>query len=308
MNDFEEIIKNINPKDTIIAEVIDDGIKKTKNFLVVGKDEDYLYTIRITPMDQSQNSNYKKCNNKFRNKCLHYRWNTIFKIGKDEFLKKRGTVSEIIYNEIMRGMAKKSKSYDNIDFLSANFPLKEGSIILKDGNLYLVIKEEKDINKYKIAELKESTNNEAIIRIKGSKYSICLDETIMVDSTDNDFVVIFNFPSSIVKTIEKSDFGYYEFGDVISLKNSNKKVIYLTQINGIVYYVTFDQLELFTGICKINKDMVEGFYRKLSDFELNKIALKLEKALSKDIYHIYSDDAKDSILGAVKLVKKIVSI
>lgn len=32
MNDFEEVIKNTNPKDTIIAEVIDDGIKKTKNF------------------------------------------------------------------------------------------------------------------------------------------------------------------------------------------------------------------------------------------------------------------------------------
>lgn len=304
MDDFSEVIKKVNPKDYIIAKAIDDEIEKTKHFLVVGKDENFLYAIRMTPKNQSQNNNYRKCNNKFRNMQFYYRWNTIFKIGKDEFIGKRDEVSDIIYREVISTMAKKCKSYDNIDFSSAKFLLKEGIIILKDGNLYLVINETKDINKYKIAKLEEGMNHGVSVRIKGSKYGICFDETMEIDSTDNDFVVISNFPILIKKITKKVNKICYEFGDVLSLKNSNEKVIYLTQINGIVYYACFDQLELFTGICKVNKNRIEGFYRKLSDYELNNIALKLERALPNDVYHIYSDDAKNSILDAVKSIKK----
>ena len=299
MNDFKEALKDVDPRNVITAKIFDDGKIKTKNFLVVGKDDNSLYAIRFTTKSQSENDNYMKCNYIIQDKVFYYRWNKIFKIGKEEFIYKKAKLPMNVYKEIMLTMAKKCKSYSNIDFSSVNLPLEENSIILKNEILYLVFDKVKKTNKYKIVKLERSEDSKENIYIKGSSYRICTDETDEIDINDKDYVIVASIKKKIFNFIENNNL---DFGDVLSVKNSNQKIIYLTEVSGMIYYATFDQLELFTGIDKIQKNKIEGFYRKLDEDELSKIAEKLERPLSNDSYPLYSG-AKEEILSSVKRIK-----
>lgn len=299
MKNTQEILNDINPRDIIIAKVIDDGIKKEKNFLVIGKDDEGLYAIRITPKNQSKNINYRKCNYKLDGIPCYFRWNTIFKLGEKEFIRKRYTLPLEFYDEIIDIVAKKSKTLDYIDFASAKLSLEKSSIILKDENLYIVTNKIKGTNDFKIIKLKEDKGNKNGISIKGSKYITSNEkETI---NMDDDYVVIGYAPKSAQYYVNNSKF--YEFGDVLTLKGKNQKVIYLTEMNDMVYYATFEQLELFTGISKISKNNIGVISRKLDDSELNKIVTRIEKPLSSGNYPLYKE-AVESILNTVKQLKK----
>lgn len=296
----EEYYNNIKPRDYIHAEVMDDGIMKIKGFLVIGKDDTYFYGIRLTPKNMSQNENYHMCEHMCKNMFYYYRINTIFKISKEDILKKVTAFPRSAYIEILNTMAKECKSYEHIDFSSAKFPLSDNSIILRNGELYLTVF--KKSNKNVIVKLKEDENVKNGICLKGSKYSICPDEVTKLNNEDNNYVVITKVPKTELQLSKESSIEKYNFGDVVSIKKNNTQVIFLTKVRNEVYYADFIQLDFFTGIDKIPKDKVGGFCRKLDDNELGKLISRMEKPLSNDKYPIYSE-AKEDILGKVKMLK-----
>ena len=94
---------------------------------------------------------------------------------------------------------------------------------------------------------------------------------------------------------EKNNEDKYKFGDVLSLRNSKNKIIYLTSFNKQIYYITDEQLELYTGMRFVHESEINGFYRKLSDKEFSRLINVLNKPLNLEKIKFVPDDVKNDI-------------
>ena len=295
----EIAFNNIQTKDRIVANVIDEGIKKTKNFMVVGKDDDYIYCVRVTPKNQKSNSNYITCNEMVDGFKFYYRYNMIFKIGKEDLVGKRSPMPNKTFYEILRTILRRHESYEHIDLTIINNHIRNGSILLKDNDLFIILNKVDDSRKCVVAPLIKTTENDEIaIRIKGNRYIVSYEDK-EERIVDNSYIVL-GYDNRLLKPPKKKkEILKPTFGDVLSLKNSNLHIIYLATIEDVIYYMTFDQLELFTGLNKIDKDRVDDFVRKLTDEEINLLIQKVEKPLISPNYSFY-DGVKEEILDKIK--------
>lgn len=312
INEKQDEVKafdSINPRAIIIAEtpdyVGDDLSHLIRPFLVVGKDSKYLYAIKETTVDKyDNNKKYYKYYNPVRDIYSYLKCDEIFKINKDQFKKVAYYMDFNEYKEVLEKIITHCDNFEKVDFKSFKYSLRRGSIIIKNNESYVLMDDEKNTDEHKIAKLVKDENSEIYINYKGSKHVVDVDNIFKLKASDKDYTIIGDVPSKFVGRIRNTDISDYEIGDVLSLKNSKEKIIYLTQIDKMIYYVNFDQLDFFTGISKIEKDRICGHYRKLNSGEIKRLISKIEKPLSNDNSVVYYA-AKDNILNSISKIKEM---
>lgn len=300
---------SINARAIIIAEtpnyVGDDLSHLIRPFLVVGKDSEYLYAIRETTVDKySNNKKYYKYYNPARDVYSYLKCDEIFKINKDQFKRVAYYMDFNEYKEILQKIVACCENFEKVDFTSFKYSLRRGSIIIKNDEPYVLMDDEKNTDEHKIAKLVKNENSEIYIYYKGSKHVVDVDNIFKLKSSDKDYTIIGDVPSKFIGRIRNTDISDYEIGDVLSLKNSKEKIIYLTQIDKMIYYIGFDQLDFFTGISKIEENRICDRYRKLNSNEIERLISKIEKPLSNDNSVIYYA-AKDNILNSISKIKEM---
>ena len=305
--EFKEVILELNPRSIIIAKTPGydnpDPDHYIRYFLVLGKDEENLYCAYMTTNEKYiEKKYYYKYYNSFADNTDFIKCNRIYKIGKEHFVRnKKYCMPYRDYNNVIEHFIKYSDNLDYIDFNYLNYPIKNGAIILKDNKLYLVINKIKNTNIYNVCDLLPIDKNGLYVFINNTKYIICLDNISEIKSDDS-YTIIGYADENVFKKVKNTDLSDYEFSDILRLKNGGNKVIYLTQIDNVIYYATFEQLELFTGISKIESKNVEKLNEKLADKDLARLIRKIEKPLVSDTYPMYYG-AKKNILGEVKKYK-----
>ena len=72
----------------------------------------------------------------------------------------------------------------------------------------------------------------------------------------------------------------YKFGDILSLKKSKEKIIYVSEYNDKLYYLTMSNLELFTGISRRNLNDIQDKYGFISEQDKKRLLMKIEIMLN----------------------------
>ena len=71
----------------------------------------------------------------------------------------------------------------------------------------------------------------------------------------------------------------YKFGDILSLKDSKEKVIYVSEYNDKLYYLNMSNLDFFTGISRRNLNDVQDKYNIISEEDKKRLLKKIEVML-----------------------------
>ena len=99
--------------------------------------------------------------------------------------------------------------------------------------------------------------------------------------------------------IKKEYYKKYKLGDILSIKDSKEKVIYVSSYNDKLYYLTMDNLDFFTGISRKNLNDVHSKYGEISEDSIKKILIKIERMLNSKS-DILSSDVVNSAKEVVK--------
>lgn len=233
-------------------------------------------------------------------------------IDKDKFVYNKGKISSKIIEEIIR----KQKIYNSrsLAVKKLNFKIKQADIIEYKDEKYFVY----DVNKNEFCcyKLSESPDNKQFsYGILGNNYN--LDPTCIY-IFDNAYEVINNMNllsaenEELKKLVKKDLFDYnqrpklfyfnkakqskyekslineetkkeyhkkYKFGDILSLKDSKEKVIYVSDYNDKLYYLNMSNLDFFTGISRRNLNDVQGKYNVISEQDKKRLLKKIEVML-----------------------------
>ena len=73
-----------------------------------------------------------------------------------------------------------------------------------------------------------------------------------------------------------SDINRYEFGDIISINNEKDKKIFISSSSDILYYVSLDSIELFSGINTSDFINIVKKEDKLNEEQKNKLIRKIK--------------------------------
>ena len=304
--EFKKILDNTQIRSIVVAKIPnyegENNNHVIRYYLVVGKDDKYFYCSHNTTTDKSEHKNYYKRYDAHSNKYCFFKCYKIYKIGKDEFISNRFILPMEEYKDIINLYVKFCPDLDKIDFKYLNYNINVGRIIMYENEPFVVFDFIKNTNIYRAFRLTPNDDAKLYVYMKGKKHDIVFDDIREIKNTDN-YTVLGFAPSKVVDIIRNKDISNYEFGDVLSLKNTSEKVIFLTQIKNMVYYATFDQLDMFTGIYKMENSNIDKLYSKLSDKQLSRLISKIQKPLVNDNYPLYKP-AKSSILHNVNVYKK----
>ena len=115
--------------------------------------------------------------------------------------------------------------------------------------------------------------------IANNQNIITLDKNnpIIAIKTDIDY---YNYLLKIHTKDKQISYNEYNFADILSIKGTKEKVIYLYHTDKDVYYVPFTTLEIFSGINKLNINKIEGVYGSLSYSDIAKLVNKLDSKLA----------------------------
>lgn len=271
-------------------------------FIVVGRNCNTLYAIMETTSSKYKDDNrYYKYHNDKKDIIAYCQCDKLYQINKDDFKYFSYHMPIKNYEELIKKLNKYCKTLDKVDYDLFSYPLKVGSVLLNDNNdLYVVLKTDK--KEIIITKLLLNDKSKRYIYMMGRKYAIDADNIIRVSKDDDNYKVI-DFIDPKLNRLRNIDLSGYELGDVLLLEKSSKKIIFLTQIADVIFYADLDALDFFNGIGKINKDKVSGFYRKLSDNEIEMLVKKIERPLNDEKNVIYYG-AKENILRSINKIKK----
>ena len=302
---------NMRPKYVVRVKKVDqDTLALTeKNVIIVGSEEEYLYCVEVSANKES--NNFIKCNNSNTIQCNYYCNNKIEKVLKYDVLSWIAKENDEAFREIVRGIIKNNKnSLECIDLAALNIPISDDCVLYMEGELYITLQKTSE-DTYKIARLKEDKVAKYGFKIRGSKYVLDKESIFDIDIYDDGYFVLYKSQGIANNLVKNSDMKNkdknkvlqdYKFGDVIVLKKNNERVIYVTEKNAIVYYVTFDQMDFFTGFHKIDKNNVSELYRKLDQKEIERLATRIERPLTNGKYPVYSE-IKHNVLESIKSIK-----
>lgn len=274
-------------------------------FLVIGKEDGKLKCVYSTSQDKYKNSpKYCKriCND---GKESYFRCDKIYLIDKERFYKKYYVLPDSEYEEVLCKLTENCKEFDNPNFSDPKRKIFKNAVVLVCGKYYAVseVKEEKGV--FEALKLSVTNNTKDSFRLQGKNYTISDNNPIRIRIKDVEKIV-FEIPDHFKDKLRASIKKSYELGDVLSLKDTKGKVIYLTKDNKYFYCLYMSQLDFFTGICMIPKEKVVGYYRSLDESEISKLIYRVERPLSNDNYSIYtSDDIRDSILDNISKIKEM---
>ena len=295
---------NMRPKYVVCIDMLDQHTSK-QNVMVVGSEDKYLYCVEVS--SNKENENFIEYNNTNMLQSKYYCNNKIYKVSKDAVNSWIGRETDEAFREIVKGIIRVNKNaLECIDLSEIDIPISDDCILYMEGELYVTLQKTSD-DTYKVARLKEDKEANYSFKIRGSKYVLDTESIFDIDIYDDMYFVLYKAQGISNNLVKNSDMKNkvlqnYEFGDVIVLKGNNEKVIYITERNPLVYYVTFDNLDFFTGFHKIEKSKVSEVYRKLDDTEVERLATKIERPLTNGKYPIYSE-IKSDVLESIKSIK-----
>ena len=79
------------------------------------------------------------------------------------------------------------------------------------------------------------------------------------------------------KNEEETNLSYkYKFGDVLSKKKPNKKIVFIHQIGKYIYYCDLESIEYMYGIYKTKESKIQGKVDSLDEENINKLLFNFE--------------------------------
>ena len=307
--------KSVKAGDIVIAKTPNykgsDDSHLYRPFFIVGRSRRKLHGLYGTTSTNAMGKEgYYHFYDKSRDKVSHYDCSKIYVLDINDFKNKLFSLDKTKCRKILDLLVKNCNFSNMVDFNEFEFEPKVGNVIISDKKYYILygLNENKDFMAY---ELIKNENSKRYIKINNCKYTLNYSNRKIINQNDIDCVILddannyLRFLKENKPSKEKTKATYkeqnYNFADVLSLKNSKDKIIYLTRKNNLIYYVTEEQLELFTGIKYIDINMVSGFYRKLSDEEINKIINVLNKPLNNNHLNYVPDYVKNNILNNINV-------
>lgn len=326
--------KNVKAGDVIISKTKDwhgkiDISHYFRPYFIVGRTEDRLYGLYCTSSDKANNDInffhfFNKSDIKKEGRVSHVDCKKICVLDINHFKDKAFTTDILTRRKILEKLIQVTDGYESyVDFSYFGFNPGVNSVVKYNGNFYYLY-DKLENNKFNAALLKESGRIDKGIIIFNKGYVLDKTKKEVIDKEDIEYVIYektHDFKKSIHKlktdvispkidtekniievtekeTLETND-SYneekYKFGDVLSLRNSRNKIIYLTTFNKQIYYITDEQLELYTGMRFAHESEINGFYRKLSDKEFSRLINVLNKPLNSDKIKFVPNDVKDDI-------------
>lgn len=302
----KEEFDKIKAQDCIYAKTpdfcSDDLSHLIRPFLIVGRSENELYALYKTSQEKyKDNPRYCEYHSSTSSKNSYTKCDKLYTLTIDDFDSFLSEISVGVYRKIIDTYIRYCNEYEKIDFDALKYNVRKGSILYKDKELYVVL--DATVKKCTIARLIEDKNASLWIYLKGKKHKVDESsiEEIVLDL--NKYRIIGDVPKEILPMVRNIDISPYEFADVISISSKKEKGIYMTSIDDYIYYVNFSSLELFSGISKVKKNNVSGKVRNLTNDELERLVMKVEKPLKEDRYPIYKG-VKNNILGSILNLKK----
>lgn len=101
-----------------------------------------------------------------------------------------------------------------------------------------------------------------------------------------------------VKAVVANPSPSFKFGDILSLKDTKEKLIFICKRKKQIYTCSFSGMEIFSGMRKINKDLVLGKYDELLETDKKVLLDRLDRALNLDKY--IPGNVKDKVSVLVK--------
>lgn len=278
--------KKIFPGDFIWANTPGyDGEDKThliRPFLVIGKKGDVCYCLYSTTKDKYKNNPcfYKEKIEGGNNN--HYVGNhyincsKIYEVDFDEFVDYNFTVCKEILHGILNKLSEYVVDQDIIDYKSLFNEKSEKNICLYNGKYYYINRKQSGKwGFYELIPLVESIkkNNSNVIKLNKKDYELLTKEKIKIP-LDSDIRIISNKNYKI-----KNDF---KFGDILLVNNSNKKIVYITQVENNIYYCDYDDISFFRGLSKINDKAINNKIDEINSQEKEMFAKKIDNYLSNN--------------------------
>lgn len=301
---MKKSFNDIKVRNCVKARIFEKGKWDWHPILVIGRNKEKLYGIRVSPKDKS-NEDFYLCENSFDYACKYYSLDKIYEIEEKDYQGLISVVPAATYNEIINSIIINKNYLEYIDFSYVRIPINNDSILYINGELYITGNRTSS-ECYEMFKLEENIKSKHGLKINGTRYIINTKVREKINIYDDEYFVIYHDNDLLNKLIKKSDKKEeksLKFGDVITLKGNNKMVIYISEYNDFIYYATFDQMDFFTGLNKIEESKVLGFSRRLDENELKTLSTKIERPLSSGKYLVYSE-IKDNILNEVKKYKK----
>lgn len=318
---------NVKAGDIIISKTKDwHGKFDLKHFyrpyFIVGRTNEELYGLYCTSSDKVKNDKrfyhyYNNMEKKEEAKVSHVDCRCFFVLNSCHFkgiactldIKSRRKIIEKVINN-------SNANEDIIDFNSFKIEPKINSVVKYNGEFYFIY-DKFDNDKFCSVRLKENTKTDKGLMIFNKGYGLDKTGKEVIDKDNIDYVIyeqtnefsksvhklktnviskeVKNDRIEIEENDEKNNEDKYKFGDVLSLRNSKNKIIYLTSFNKQIYYITDEQLELYTGMRFVHESEINGFYRKLSDKEFSRLINVLNKPLNSEKIKFVPDDVKNDI-------------
>lgn len=290
----------IKAGDVVIAKYPDSG--KNKNnvylyqpFFIVGRSAKYLHAIYCTTKTR-HNKGYYPISFDGSNKITYLDCTKIINLSIDEFKwPSKYKVCPCDAKKVIKKMLNYSQIYNQIDFKEFFNEIKIGNIVLCDNKFYVISGFSE--NGYEARLLRKKRNNESKSTvIFGKKYVIAEGEKHVLKS---DKIMVIT--DDIVFRLY--DVKSYQYADVLSIKGSKNKIIYITKSNKKIYYVTYDDIDFFRGISRIDKTNVITKYSRLSDYEIEKLTKKISMFLGLEKER-FTDKNLNELIFPLTLRKK----
>ena len=193
-------------------------------------------------------------------------------------------LSDASMNAVYKKIINNTDCLKYIDKRFLDTKREKAAIIMCNKQLYIIININKNNDKYKVVELVPGKASHCVHLfgqdfIANNQNIITLDKNnpIIAIKTDIDY---YNYLLKIHTNNKQISDKEYNFADILSIKGTKEKVIYLYHTNKDVYYVPFTTLEIFSGINKLNINKIEGVYGSLSYSDIAKLVNKLDSKLA----------------------------
>lgn len=294
---------NVKPGDVVLAKWLHPGEKEEDNihlyrpFFVVGRSKKNLNGIYCTTKLRKSNEFFSLVFSGSK-KTTYLDCSKIIQLSIDDFdCKAKFAVHSDDAKKVIKKMLNYRQCYNQIDFKTFFKKITFSSIVLCNNKFYKISGITEDGYKaYPLYKINGYNNISKYVNIFGKKYIIKEDEKAVLKPADITVItdeVDYHVYEEEAKMKQKRNSDKtgdklvkkYRYGDVLSIKNTKNKIIYVTESNKKIYYVTHDDIDLFKGIQRIDKNCVNAYYDHLSSEEIKRLSQKLNK-----VFEMGNDD------------------
>ena len=295
-----EEFNKIRIGDMIISETPDfagdDYSHLIRPFVVVGRTEDAVYALYGTTQDKSDFYYYYESYDAHKSTYTYYDCSKILKFTKADYIKTGNRVSEYTLSNLYDMLVTNCDCLGIIDKRYLKKDATKGSVVAVDDKIYMIMS--KNNKRYRVVQLIESENPRYYERILGKKYTLIPESSTEINCDrvnyilkDVDEIFIEKVKKELKKVANAKEIPF-SFSDIIVINGSKEKGICLCADKNYVYYVTFDTLDLFAGIKKIEINKANNTYEKLSYENVAKLVNKIDKKLDNNSKYVDEKLAK----------------